>query len=149
MHARQQIRDAAVAALNGNITATVVPERIWILQTDELPLVGVYTQSEANSLDEQGAAMGQPTTIYRELELTCDIAVTGATGALSASHLDDLAEEIERELGASRKLAGAMDTVPASWEVEQSQESEQIVSRATLVFTVMYRTAIGAADTLI
>ena len=146
MHARQQIREAVVTALSGNVSATVIDSRIWTLQTDELPLVGVYTASESDSLDEGGASMGSP-VLFRELELVAELAVIGASGKVSADALDSLAEQVEAEM--PREPAGALDVLPGSWEVEQSPEGEQIISRAVMTFICQYRTAAGVAGVLL
>lgn len=145
MHARARIRDAIVLELQG-IAATVQADRIWILQVDELPLVGVYTDSEAQTLDAEGASFD---AIDRVLDVSCDVAVVRDDGAASMNALDVLAGQIETALGANRNLLGIMDIVPAEMEVTQSSEGDQIVSRMVLTFAVMYRTAIGAPEVII
>jgi hypothetical protein len=143
-HARQQIRDAVVTALTGNVSATVVPTRAWIVQTDELPVVLVYTNSEADSLDDPGASFE---ALSRILELVTEIVVTGPT--TNADQLDDLAAEVETLLGANRELAGVLDMVPESSEVVETTEGEQVISRLVLTFATQYRTAVGSPETII
>ena len=144
MHARQQIRDAVAAALVG-VSATLVKQRIWILQQDELPLVGIYTSTEEDSLDD-GASFN---ALLRSLEVKVDLAVTGSTGEQSLNALDDLAVEVEVGLGADREMVGIMDMVPLSTDVEQTTEGDSVISRMTMTFEAMYRTEIGSPETII
>ena len=145
MHARQQIREAVVNALSGNVSATVIDSRIWTRQTEELPLIGVYTASESVSLDE-GASMGAP-KLNRVVELVAEVSVIGATGKISADALDTLAEEIEAAM--PQEPAGASLNLVASSEVEQSSDGEQIISNMAMTFACIYRTASGAAGVLL
>ena len=145
MHARQQIREAVVNALSGNVSATVIDSRIWTRQTEELPLIGVYTASESVSLDE-GASMGAP-KLNRVVELVAEVSVIGATGKISADALDTLAEEIEAAM--PQEPAGASLNLVASSEVEQSSDGEQIISTMAMTFACIYRTASGAAGVLL
>jgi len=143
-HARQQIRDAVTAALV-SVTATVQKQRIWVLQQDELPLVGVYTSTEEDSLDE-GASFG---TLFRSLEVKVDLAVAGSTGEQSLNDLDDLAVEVETDLGADRQLVNIMELLPVSTDVEQTTEGDSVISRMTMTFEAMYRTEIGKPEVII
>jgi len=143
-HARQQIRDAVTAALV-SVTATVQKQRIWVLQQDELPLVGVYTGTEEDSLDE-GASFG---ALFRSLEVKIDLAVSGSTGEQSMNALDDLAVEVETDLGINRQMVGILDLMPVSSDVEQSTEGDSVTSRMTLTFEAMYRTVIGFPEIII
>ncbi len=150
MHARQQIRDAVVTALTGNVGVgvSVIGSRTWILQTDELPLVGVYTASEASTVEDELAAMGAP-TLARTLELVCEVAVIGVDGEASANQLDDISELIEDEMAGNRNIVGVVDILPVSNEVEQLQEGDRIISRGLITFDCLYRTAVGASGVIV
>jgi len=142
-HARQQIRDEIVNILTVYpVSATVVPSRIWIVQPAELPMIGVYTNAEEVSLDD-GASMGGPGDLARGLTVSFDVVVQTSTGSPGADLLDTLAEEIEEALGTERQLLGVMDLLPASMDIEQTMEGDNITSRMTLNYLCIYRTEVG------
>ena len=143
-HARQQILDAAVTVLELGVTATVQSGRVWTLQEGELPIVGVYTNSEELSQDD-----GTFDAIGRSLELVCEVTAQGVDGATVNSSLNDVAVEIETVLGANRQMLGVLDIVPGAYDVEMSSEAETVTGKGVTTFDVMYRTAIGSPETII
>jgi thiamine biosynthesis protein ThiC len=143
-HARQQIQDEAVSLLDVGVTATVQSERVWITQESELPIVGVYTNTEEMSQDD-----GTFTAIGRTLELVCELVVQGVDGATVNSSLNAIAVEVETVLGANREMLGVLDVVPQAWDVEQNTEGDTVTGKGVMVFEVLYRTAIGAPETII
>ena len=148
-HARQQIREAVVTVLQAfPVLATVQDTRIWIVQQAELPLVGVYTSTEAITFDE-GATMGETDALMRELEVVLDIAVSSSSGQASMNALDDLAAECEEALGVDRNMLGIMDITPAAVDVEQSTEGDSVISRMQFGFICLYRTAVGFPQVII
>ena len=144
MHARQQIQDAMVTALQFAATVTVQAGRVWIYQPVELPIVGVYTNEEADSLDE-----GTFDAIGRELALVCELVAEGTDGDTVNSTLNAMASEVETILGTQRQVLGILDCVPGAYAVEMSSESENVKGKAIMEFTVLYRTAIGSPETII
>ena len=143
MHARQQIQDAMVTALQFTATVTVQAGRVWIYQPVELPIVGVYTNEEADSQDD-----GTFDAIGRELALVCEIVAEGTDGNTVDITLNDIASEVETILGAQRQVLGILDCIPTAWAVEMSTESENVKGKAIMEFTVLYRTEIGQPDVI-
>lgn len=143
MHARIQIENAMVAALQLGVTAMVQAGRIWVYQQDELPIVGVYTNSEADSQDD-----GTFDAISRELDLVCEVVAQGVDGTTVNQSLNDVAVEIETVLGANRQVLGILDCVPATWTVELNSEAETVTGKAVMEFAVLYRTAIGDPENI-
>lgn len=148
MHARQQIQDAVVAALQLGLTDTVVAGRIWMVQEFELPLVGVYTNSETDTLDD-GGTMGDPGAIYRTLELACEIRVQGVDGVTANNALNDIAAEVETVMGTQRQAVGVLDILPVTWEVTMDTGGETVTGTGLMGFEVLYRTAVGLPETII
>jgi thiamine biosynthesis protein ThiC len=143
-HARIQIQDALVAAMQLGVTATVNPGRIWIYQESELPIVGVYTASEEDSQDD-----GTFDAIGRTLDLVCEVVAQGVDGNTVNNALNDVAVEVETVLGVNREIVNVLDVMPESWEVDLSSEAETVTGKAVMTFTVLYRTAIGSPETII
>ena len=144
-HARTQIQDEMVAALQVDVNlATVQAGRIWVYQPEELPIVGVYTNNESQSLDD-----GSFDAIGRELELVCECVAQASDGNSVETILNNIAEQIEQSLGDERNVLGILDCVPAEWVVEMSTEGDTVTGKAGLGFSVLYRTAIGSPETII
>jgi hypothetical protein len=143
-HARTQIQDAMVAALQLGVTATVQSGRIWTYQQAELPIVGVYTNEEAQEQDD-----GTFDVIGRTLELVCEAVAQGADGNAVVDSLNDIAVQVETVLGGERQVLGILDCIPAAWTVELSSEAETVTAKGLMGFEVLYRTAIGAPETII
>ena len=142
-HARQQIQDAMVTALELGVTATVQAGRIWIYQESELPILGVYTNEEADSQDD-----GSFDAIGRTLELVCEAVAQGVDGNTVNNALNAIAVEVETVLGTQRTVLGILDCVPAAWSVELSSEAETVTGKALMGFEIDYRTAIGAPEVI-
>jgi hypothetical protein len=144
-HARIQIQDAMVAALVTDVSlATVKAGRVWVYQSGELPVVGVYTNEEAQSLDD-----GSFDAIGRELELICEVVAQGVDGNTVDIALNAVAVQIEESLGDERHVLGILDCVPAAWSAEFSTEGETVTGKGVMGFSVLYRTAIGSPETII
>ena len=144
-HARTQIQDAMDAALQTDVTlATVTAGRIWVYQQGELPVVGVYTNEEVDSLDE-----GTFDAIGRELELICEVVAQGVDGNTVDNTLNDIAVQVETALGLEREVLGILDCVPSAWAAELTTEGETVTGKGVMGFNVLYRTAIGSPETII
>lgn len=141
MHVRQQIREAAVAALNGATAAgaSVFSGRTFPLSDENLPGLCVYALNEATEVETTGSA-----SLLRELT----IAVEGYARANSDldDALDGLAEEIEVALGAAGRVGGAIDFVgPTSTEIEFADPGAEVPAAVIrLEFRYLYQTALGA-----
>jgi len=144
-HARIEIQDAMVAALQPDVDlATVKAGRVWVYQPGELPVVGVYTNEEAQSLDE-----GTFDAIGRELELICEVVAQGVDGNTVDIALNAIAAQIETSLGDERHVLGILDCLPAAWSAEMTTEGDTITGKGVMSFSVLYRTAIGSPETII
>jgi hypothetical protein len=143
-HARTQIQDAMVIALDAGVTATVQSGRVWTYQQEELPIVGVYANDEEQSVDD-----GSFDAIGRNLELVCEIVAQAIDGATVNDALNVVATEIETTLGSQRQALGIMDCTPATWTVEVNSEAETVTAKALMGFEVLYRTAIGTPEVIL
>jgi hypothetical protein len=143
-HARTQIKDAMVSALQLGMSVTVQPGRIWTYQESELPIVGVYDGEEAQEQDD-----GTFDAIGRTLDLSCEIVLQAVDGNTADDALNALAAEIETVLGGERQVLGILDCVPVTWTTEASSEAETVTAKGLIGFEILYRTAIGAPDTII
>jgi hypothetical protein len=143
-HARTQILDAMVAALQLGVTVTVQSGRIWTYQQNELPIVGVYTNEEAQDQDD-----GTFDAIGRTLELVVEAVAQGVDGNAVVDSLNVIAAEVETILGGERQVLGILDCIPAAWAVELSSEAETVTAKGLIGFEILYRTAIGAPGTII
>ena len=133
-----------LAALQFPGTMTVQAGRVYIYTQLELPLVGLYTNEETDSLDD-----GSFDAIGRELNLVCEVVVQGTSGKAVNDSLNDIASLIETTLGQERQSLGILDCVPNSWAADMTTEGETVTGKGVLEFSVLYRTAIGSPETII
>ena len=143
-HARTQIEDAMLAALQFPGTMTVQAGRVYIYTPEELPIVGLYANEESDSLDD-----GSFDAIGRELNLVCEVVVQGTSGKIVNDSLNDIAALIETTLGQQRQALGILDCVPNDWDPVLTTEGETVTGKGVLEFNVLYRTAIGSPETII
>lgn len=140
MHERQAIRDAVVAALTGETAAgaRVEASRFEPAQTDELPMVCVYTLEESV---EGSSANTAPRELTRTLRVAVDAyAGVPANGDIDTS-LDDLALEIETAMDADLNFSGnAAESLLSSTEVMIDMTGERPFGCAHLVYEMTYRT---------
>jgi hypothetical protein len=98
-HQRKTIRDQVVTTLTGLTTtgSNVFNSRVYPNEQSKLPLLNVYTLSEASELDATGGLLR-----------TIDLAVEGFAQANSniENTMDTIAKEVEEALGADHTLNG-------------------------------------------
>jgi hypothetical protein len=146
-HARETIRNAAVALLTGLSTtgARVYKDRLQSrpLETSELPCILVTTGGET----VEGSTVHAPAVIQRELELQVIGVVRALTGLDDT--LDDIALEVETALSGGT-LSTKADVALASIDEPSFDGSVDMpVARQTMRFRVTYATAANAPGTLI
>jgi len=146
-HARETIRNAAVALLTGLSTtgARVYKDRLQArpLETSELPCILVTTGGET----VEGSTVHAPAVIQRELELQVIGVVRALTGLDDT--LDDIALEVETALSGGT-LSTKADVALASIDEPSFDGSVDMpVARQTMRFRVTYATAANAPGTLI
>ncbi len=135
MHVREQIRNRVAAALSGATAAgdRVYSSRVYPMPGDNAPSIAVYTKSE----EVVSSTLGAPVNTVRELELTIELFIKGASAVDSA--IDELAVEVEMILGVS-----CDETLPVSWssydsfETEYSDSGNNITIVGLMVYTYTY-----------
>lgn len=149
MHAREQIRSAVVTALTGLSTtgSNVFATRIHKLQATELPALAIYTLQEVVERETM-----KPRKQERSLRLAIDVAIQQVSDVDGA--LDDIAAEVEAAMetawqAGSGIWASIRDLALNSSVVTMSGEGDQRALGMEITYTVLYRTAEGAPETII
>ncbi len=142
-HARQQIREAIVAAIKNavpEVSERVYPNRVKVLRDELLPAICVYTLDETQERQTQEHVM-------RSLDLVVECYVKENDGYDVA--LDDIAVGVE---AAIKVVSDAGDVVqfinPVSHEVTLQGEAEKIVAVLRISAQASYITAFGVADVI-
>lgn len=145
-HVRQQIREAAAAALTGLSTtgARVYQSRVHVLGDADLPCIVITTNDETV---ERGS-IGVQALLRRMLSLQVT-AKAKATANLDDT-LDTIVKEVETALNASvsaNTLGGLAKHVDlSSVVIDMDGEGEKPVGQAVMNFNVYYMTAANAPD---
>lgn len=135
-HVRQQIREAAAAALVGQTDAqnNVTDSYVFNPFDAELPLIDVRTDSEESEYGQLGG------NLDRVLTLSIRATVQDEERSLDGT-LDDYAAAIEARIGGNTFSSLAKQTVLAATEVERSAEGNRPTGSITLTFQVLYMTS--------
>ena len=144
-HVRQQIREAAVAAITGLETTggSVFESRALILNASFFPLWIVTTENERN-VDEE-MTMGHK--IRRDLDLVFEGYVKTGSGDSGCDLIDTMIKELEVSIYANRKLGGlAKDTVLVSIELDNDDSGDEVFTAVKVLFSTTYWTHRGAPD---
>ena len=134
MHARQQIRDAAIQAVTGLALTggRVFAGRIYPLQDEELPGICIYVNDENSSLISR-------TTIARQLSLNIEIYVK-SNGDFDAM-LDDIAGDVEIATAINYALnALVKDIHIKSVQKDLMKDGEKSIGIAVMSFHCEYQT---------
>lgn len=145
-HARQQIREAAAAAVTSlTLTgANVFQSRLNALPEDKLPAIRLYTNSE----ESENLTLVEPVEQQRTLELIIE-GVAKVNDDLDDT-LDDVAEDIEVAIASDVTLGGIVQgLLYVATEVEMSAEGDQPVGIVRLAYQVDYLVYSDAPGTLI
>ena len=135
MHARTQIRKAAITLLKSNTAAgdNVFEARVYSLNEPKLPALLVYTKQE--TVGEQ--SISRPRTHQRELMLTIE-AYVKARGNVDEL-TDDLALEVEQLIATDPTLGGLVkDIVLDTTETQFSDDGERPIAVAVLTYSILY-----------
>lgn len=140
-HVRQQIRDAAAAALTGLTTsgARVFKSRLTVLAESELPALRISTNNE----QIVPASIGGVQDRTLELKVEC---VARQSASLD-DVLDTMTKEVEVALAAGYTLGGLVKGAELTRiEVDMSAEADMPTGQATMSFDVNYFTNSDAPD---
>lgn len=141
-HVRQQIRDAAVAALTGLTTtgARVYASRLRPLADDELPCLLVNTDAEQVTVTDVGGAV-----LMRTLDLSIRC-MAKATADLDDT-LDTLLAEVEVALY-EETLGGTVKSLElVSVEIEMDDSTDKPVGVLTARYQAIYFSHAGTPGT--
>lgn len=145
-HAREQIRDAIVAALTDLETTerNVFRSRIYPMEQAKLPGLAIYTKAESSEY----ATLTPPRSINRTLAVTVE-AYVSANSDFDET-IDDISSEIEVAMYNNRTLGGLVrDSQIVGVEVDFSGDGENPVAIAIFTIEVMYTTAEGSPNTAV
>jgi len=142
-HQRKTIRDRVITVLTGLTTtgSNVFNSRVYPNEEAKLPLLNVFTISEAVELDSVKSTL-------RNLELV----VEGFASANSniENTLDTIATEVEEALGADTDLNGTcLNHNITNTEITLSNEGSKPLGVVRLTFSVIYRTTQANVEALI
>ncbi len=143
-HVRQQIRDAAATTLTGLATTTtnVFKSRLNAVPDNKLPALLVDTLEEEG---EPSSMAGASRLIHRTLTLQVRAMVKAVSGYQDT--LDTICKEVETALGNNNGLTGTCKWVnPVAQKTELEGDGEKPVAVCTLLFSVLYVTALNAPD---
>lgn len=142
-HQRKTIRDQVVTTLTGLTTtgSNVFNSRVYPNEQSKLPLLNIYSLSEASELDATGGLLR-----------TMDLVVEGFAQANSniENTMDTIAKEVEEALGADHTLNSTCTTHSlSSTEINLNNEGNLPLGVVRLVFSVIYRTSQTDVEALI
>ena len=140
-HVRAQIRDA-VAVLIAGLGATVLVQRTYPLNDNDLPVFLVYTGGESSEPESFGNAI----ILGRELELLIEVIASGSSETLDDT-LDDFAVSIETVLADEQYSGLAKDTLLMSTSTELAADGNKPVGMMKLTYGIKYRTVTNDAAT--
>ena len=146
MHARQQIREAAVA-LSAGLTTTgsnVYDSRHFELEQSRIPCWAVYTTEEGE--EAELAAMGGP--IQRFCKLSFVGIAQAATGLVLQQTLDLMCEELETVVLRKAITGAELVYTGTEWEFD-SEDSDAAAGRVTVTYACRYFTNEGAPGALV
>lgn len=144
MHARQQLRDAIVAAVTGLALtgARVFTARVYPAQESELPLL------EVNTVDEAAEVVSLENALQRNVIVEVTARARGTSGL--ANTLDTIAEQVEAVLGPVIVVSGVeVEIVYLDASIQFSGEADQPIGSAVIRFRATLYTAANAPGTLI
>jgi len=135
-HVRQQIRESAATALSGQTNAgtRVFSSLVFPNESSDLPLIHVHCDTESSELDGMGGLLS------RVMTLSVRAFSDASNESLIDNQLDDLAAQIEAQIGGSNFSSLAKQTVLTETAVERSDEGAKPTASITLDFAVLYHT---------
>lgn len=139
-HVRQQIRDAAIIALNGLTTtgARVFGSRLHVLNDTDLPALLVNTEDESI----EAITLDVPQWLLRTLTLSIR-GVAKQTADLD-DKLDTIAAEVETVLGANAPIGSIANIVGLESISTNMQPLEKPVGVIEMNYRITYTTVANA-----
>lgn len=137
VHARDQIRDAVLAAVTGLTTTkkNAFASRVHPMNDNELPCVLVFTRNEAS----QPITQRPPRRIERQLTVMVEGYVKLATGY--DDKLDKIAVEVETAIYNNTSLQSVVrDIFLTGTEIKLIGEAEKPVAAVSMSFLAKYYT---------
>jgi hypothetical protein len=144
-HVSEQIIAAAVAALTGLATtgARVYDSRVHPLQDAEVA-AGALLVDQGDESDET-LSIGADRLVEREMELLV-VAKVKQTASYRAT-INQIRKEVEVQIAQDDTLGGKCKYInPRRGELELAGDGEKPVASYTMVFSVVYVTALNAPD---
>lgn len=147
IHARQLVREAAVADLTGLTTtgANVFTSRVSPLLESEMP--GMFVMLRDERADLEGQALG---TVARTGNLVIEAWAQGGDGLEDL--LDTIAAEVETAIyGDTPELGGLLMNIGApttQTDLPASDENSRRTGIIRILFPVVYRTALSDPTTI-
>lgn len=149
-HARQAVREAVVAALQGLLTtgSNVFDSPRYPLPEARMPALNVFVAREGEANDSEDPEMGEVEERVLAVVVEAKVKATQA-GSLAANQLDAVCAEAETALKTDAALAALcsdlrlVDTV-----LEIGGDLEEPVGTATMTWSLTYMT-IGANPTTV
>lgn len=135
-HVRQQIREAAATALDGNTAAydEIFSSLVFPADSSRLPLIHVHVDTE----ESEQASLGGLLTRIASLRVTAIADESDERDIDNA--LDSLAAEIETALGGNTFSGIAKQTVLTGTDIQRSAEGNRATAAITLNYAVVYHT---------
>lgn len=148
-HIRQNVREAAAAAVTGLATTgtNVFKSRTLPLRQGDFPCLAVYARSD--SPDYAQASMGDRTLVPRVIELHVQGFVKQLDDEDLEDTLDDIAEEVEGALFDAFPFGTAIGLTIGQQTLDVDTQGDETLGVIDMVFNVMYRTAEGSPGTAI
>ena len=146
-HARQQIRDAIVAALTGLTTtgSNVFPSRSYDVPKENLPCILIYTAAE--EMADEASSLGDRRGMILAFRVEARVRPV-ATDA--DDQLDAICAEVQAALFAEPTLGGLVRHLDLqSTEIEFDAEAEAPTAAGVMTFGCLYRIDRTDAETII
>ncbi len=145
-HARDQIRDAVLAAVTGLTTTkkNAFASRVHPMNDNEMPCLLVFTRSETSN----PATFGTARRIERRLQVMVEGYVKMAAGY--DDRLDKISTEIEKAIYNNTSLKALVEDIfLADTEIKLTGEAEKPVAVVSMNFAALYYTPENDPETIL
>lgn len=148
-HIRQNVREAAAAAVTGLATTgtRVFKSRTLPLRQGDFPCLAVYARADVP--DYSRASMGARSLVPRVIELHVQGFVKELDDETIEETLDDIAEEVEGALFDAFPFGGAQGLEVGEQSLQVDTQGDESLGIIDMVFNVLYRAAEGTPGTAI
>jgi len=148
-HARQQIREAVVAAVTGLTTtgSNVYESRIFNLDPANTPALNVVTTSEEVD-EEMSSRSSSGFLLVRELGVEISAFVMASSD--SDDLVDTVCAEVEAAIAGNAALQALVQEITLrSTEIELLAEGERPIAKAAITFEAIYTTLENDAEVIV